>query len=177
VLNVNGGVFLNSKKITHLVKFQFCTLYINFWSEHISVQFDGICFSAVVLPVWTVHHNTTKNLVRATFSSVCSRHFVAQLKHLKKFLTTFSTLKTSWEMTSRLIRWPLPEPVIVRWQNVSVQWSWHDCEKFASLCDVTVVLSISMIFLHFACNSVYGSSSAHNLTYAGCTVNCQKKCS
>jgi len=53
VFNVNGGAILNTKQIMHLVKFQFRMLYINFWSEHLSVQFDGICFSAVVLPVWT----------------------------------------------------------------------------------------------------------------------------
>jgi len=34
----------------HLVKFQFYMLYTNFWSEHISVQFDGICFHMVVFP-------------------------------------------------------------------------------------------------------------------------------
>ena len=28
-------------------------LYINFWSEqHLSIQFDGICHSSTVLPVW-----------------------------------------------------------------------------------------------------------------------------
>jgi len=31
----------------HLVKFQFYILYINFGSEQISVQLDGICFSTV----------------------------------------------------------------------------------------------------------------------------------
>jgi len=31
---VNGGVFLNSEKITYLVKFQLHMLYINLWSEH-----------------------------------------------------------------------------------------------------------------------------------------------
>jgi len=30
VFNVNEGVLLNSKKIMHLVKFQFDMLYINF---------------------------------------------------------------------------------------------------------------------------------------------------
>jgi len=39
---------LNSKKM-HFVKFQFCMLYINFWSEHLSVQFDGICFSTIYI--------------------------------------------------------------------------------------------------------------------------------
>jgi len=31
----------------HLVKFQFYILYINFGSEQISVQLDGVCFSTV----------------------------------------------------------------------------------------------------------------------------------
>jgi len=53
LFNVTRGVSLNSKKIMKLVKFQFYMLYVNFWSEHYSVQFDGICFSTVVLPVWT----------------------------------------------------------------------------------------------------------------------------
>jgi len=51
VFAANGGVFLNSKKIMHLVKFQFYMLHINFRNEQLSVQFDGICFSAAALPV------------------------------------------------------------------------------------------------------------------------------
>jgi len=64
---------------------------------------------------------------------------------LKKFLTTFWTTKTAWEMTSRLIRWPLLEPVTVRWRNnvCSIQCRSRDCENFFSLCNVTVVLPIS----------------------------------
>jgi len=61
VFNVNGGVFLNSKKRRHSVKFQFCMLYINFWSEHLSVQFDDICFSTVVLPVWTPYSGAQRS--------------------------------------------------------------------------------------------------------------------
>jgi len=48
VFNVNGGVFLNSTKMIHLVKFQFYMLYINYRTEHLSVQFDDICFSMVL---------------------------------------------------------------------------------------------------------------------------------
>jgi len=36
----------------HFLKKHFYILYINFLSEHIFVQFDSICFSKVVLPVW-----------------------------------------------------------------------------------------------------------------------------
>ena len=43
MFNVNGDVFLNYKKIMHLVKFQFYMLYINFRSEHLSVQFEVAC--------------------------------------------------------------------------------------------------------------------------------------
>jgi len=86
VFNVNEGIFLNSKKTMHLVKFQFYILYINFWSEHISLEFDGSCFSTVVLPVWRVHHNTTNNFLRAIFSSVCNTHFLAHVKLSKKII-------------------------------------------------------------------------------------------
>jgi len=123
------------------------------------------------------HHNTTNNYLRATFTSFCNKHFLAHLKLLKKFLTTFWTTKTGWEMTSQLIRWSLLEPVTVYWRNnVSVQCSWRDCERFASLYNVTVVLSISVIFLHSPAIA-YGRSSANNLTYASNTANFQKKCS
>jgi len=33
MFNMNGGLFLNSKEIMHLVTSQFCILYINFRSE------------------------------------------------------------------------------------------------------------------------------------------------
>jgi len=47
------------------------------------------------------------------------------------------------------------ELAIVRWQNsVSIQCSSCDCERFASLCYVTVMLFISMICLDSACNSL-----------------------
>jgi len=51
--NVNGSVFLNSKKRMHLVKFQFYMLaYISISElKRLSAQFGGICFSTVVLPV------------------------------------------------------------------------------------------------------------------------------
>ena len=52
VFTVNGGVFVASKKMMHLVKFQFHMLYINFWSEHLFVQFDGICFSSISNSCW-----------------------------------------------------------------------------------------------------------------------------
>ena len=56
------------------------------------------------------------------------------MKLLKKFLITFWNTKTDWAMTSWLIHWPLLEPVIARWRNnVSVQCSWHDCERCISL--------------------------------------------
>jgi len=57
VFNVNGGVFLNSKKMMRLAKCQFYMLCIYFWSEYLSVQSDGICFSTVVFSVWTSRHN------------------------------------------------------------------------------------------------------------------------
>ena len=75
--------------------------------------------------------------------------------NLKKILTTFWTTTTRWEMPSRLIHWPLLELIIVRWRNnVSVQCSPRDWERFASFCNVTVVLSISIIYLHCACKSL-----------------------
>jgi len=37
----------------HFVKIQVYMLYLNFWTEDLSVQFDVIRFSTVVLPVWT----------------------------------------------------------------------------------------------------------------------------
>jgi len=51
VFIVNGRVFVNSQKIMQLVNIQFYMLYINFSSEHLSVQFNSICFSAVALPM------------------------------------------------------------------------------------------------------------------------------
>ena len=45
MFNVNAKAF---KNMVHFVKFQFCMLYINFRSEHLSVSFDGMCFSTVV---------------------------------------------------------------------------------------------------------------------------------
>jgi len=36
----------------HSVKLQVYMSCINFRSEHLSVQLDGICSSMVVLPVW-----------------------------------------------------------------------------------------------------------------------------
>jgi len=51
------------------------------------------------------------------YTSVCSKLF-------KKFLTAVWFTKTGWEMTSRLIRWPLLEPFVDRWRNnMSVQCS------------------------------------------------------
>ena len=121
------------------------------------------------------HHNTTNNFLRATFSSVCKKTFSSSPELLKKFLTTFWTTKTGCEMTSRLIRWLL---AIDRWRNnVPVHCKSRDCERFAGLCNVTVVLSISMIILHSACNSLYGSSSDKNPTYTSYKIICQKKCS
>jgi len=67
-----------------------------------------------------------------------------------------------------------------RRNNVSVQCSSRDCERFASLqCySLLLFLSTSVIFLHFACNSLrHCSSSDNNPTYADCMVICQKKCS
>ena len=148
---VNGDVFLNSKKM-HLVNIEFYMLLINSWSEQPSAQCDGICFSSVVLRVWTP--TTTNDLLRAIFTSVRSKNFLAHLKLFKNILTTFCTTKTAWEMNSQFIRWPLLEQIIYRWWNiVSVQCSSRDCERFANLYNATVVLSTSMIFLHSACNS------------------------
>ena len=79
------------------------------------------------------HHYTTNNFLRCTFSSIYNKHSLAHLKLFKKFLTTFWTTKTGWEMTCRLIRWPLLEPVIVHWRNnVSVPCSSHGCDRFVS---------------------------------------------
>ena len=48
--------------------------------------------------------------------------------------TLFWTIKTGWEITSHLIRWPLLKLVIVRRRNkVSVQFGSRGCEGFASL--------------------------------------------
>jgi len=141
---------LTLTKIMYLVKFQSCMLYINFWIEHLSVQFDGTCFSVVVGHCLCEHHNTINNFLCAIFS-----FFLADLRLLKKFLPAFWTTKAGWEMTSWLIRWPLHEPTVVRWRNNwSVQCSSHDCERCTSLCNVTAVQSISMIFLHSDCNSL-----------------------
>jgi len=59
------------------------------------------------------HHNTTNNFLRAEFSSVCNKYFLSHLRLFKKIITIWTT-RTGREMTSRLIRWPLLESVIVR---------------------------------------------------------------
>jgi len=82
------------------------------------------CMNTITQPViyWVLH-----SLQFAT-------HIPSSPETLQKFLTTFWTSKTGWEMTSRLNRWPLLEPLIVRWRNnVSVRCSSRDCERFASL--------------------------------------------
>jgi len=81
----------------HLVELQVYMSCINFWSEHLSVKFDGICSSRVVAYYLYENHNTTNNFMSAKFTSVCSKLF-------KLFLTTVWFTKTGWEMTSRLIR-------------------------------------------------------------------------
>jgi len=131
---------------------------------HPKIQFDGICFSTVVLRVWTTIFKKTNNFLRATFSSVCSNHFAAHLKLFKQFLTIFWTTTTGWEMTSPLIRWPLLGPVIVRWQNnVSIQCSSRDCERLAGLCNVTVACPL-LWFLCIVPGITYGFSSDNKPT-------------
>jgi len=109
---------------------------------------------------------TTNDFLRAAFNLVCNKHVLAHWKVFKNFLTTIWTTVIGWEMTSQLIRWSADE-------TVSVQCSSHEYESFPSLYNVTVVLSISMIFLHSSA-IICISSSDNNPTYAGNTVNYQK---
>jgi len=96
------------------------------------------------------HHSTTNNILRVTFTSACNKHFLGHLKLFKNFLTTFWTTMNGWEMTARLIRRPVFEPVIVCWRNnVSVQCSSRDCQRFACLHNAIVFLSIFYDFPAF----------------------------
>jgi len=79
---------------------------INFLSDHLSVQFDSICFSTVVY-CQHEHHNVNNKFLRGTFTSFGSKHFLAHMKLFKQFLSIFRTTKTGLEMKSRLMPWSM----------------------------------------------------------------------
>ena len=77
-------------------------------------------------------------------------------------------------MTSPLIRWPLLEPVIVRWVNNAACVMVKGSLVYKVQCHCHPV-----VFWLFCILPVigYGSSSDNNLTFAGYTLHCPKKCS
>jgi len=160
----------------HLAKFQLYLLYINFWSADLSVGYSLIVFA---FPRWYClcnYHNTNNNFLRATFNWFCNKHFLA---HLKLFNKSHYLLdhKTGWEMTCRLIRWPLLEPVITPDEIICLINAARVIVKGSLVSTMSLsscpLLWFSCILPVLAC----GSSSDNNLTYAGYTVHCQKKCS
>jgi len=67
---MNGRVFLNSKKILHLVKFQFYMFYINFASEHLSILYDGTVFAFLQYYCLHEHLNQWRSVVDLTTHAI-----------------------------------------------------------------------------------------------------------
>jgi len=97
--------------------------------------------------------NTIAHLMflRATFTSVCNKHVLVHLKLFKKFSLSSKPLRMADKWTPSWFAGLCFRQLQSSDESVSVQCNSRDCERFASLHHATVVVFISMIFLHSAC--------------------------